>query len=450
MTVVRLPNGWRPRPYQMRLWRYLERGGKRAVAVWHRRAGKDEVGLHRTAVAAFERVGVYWHMLPEAAQARKAIWEAVNPHTGLRRIDEAFPEAVRADTRSTDMFIRFVNGSTWQVVGSDNFNSLVGSPPVGIVFSEYSLAKPSAWDFLRPILAENGGWALFIYTARGRNHGHALYEVAKSNPSWFAELLTVDDTRAIGPEVIAEERASGMSEDMIQQEYYCSFEAAIPGSYYGHLINAAEREGRIGDFPHDPRRLVHTCWDLGWSDDTAIWFYQVYPDGLRWIDYYAAHGQPVEHYAEALHARPYRYGDHWVPHDAKPKTLASGGRSIVEQAFACGLNMRLTPNLGVQDGIQAVRLMLPRCWFDAEKCKDGIEALRQYHREWDQDRRAFKDSPAHDWSSHAADAFRYGAVAYRAVRPPAPPPAPPRGVMQMTWNEAAALLDREQSERRRI
>ena len=169
MDII-LPNRWRPRDYQRRLWDYLETGGKRAVAVWHRRAGKDEVCLHWAACAAMQRVGNYWHMLPEASQARKAIWDAINPHTGRRRIDEAFPPSIRVGQRDDDMRIKLASGSVWQVVGSDNFNSLVGSPPTGLVFSEYSLTNPAAWDYLRPILAENGGWCVFMMTPRGRNH----------------------------------------------------------------------------------------------------------------------------------------------------------------------------------------------------------------------------------------------------------------------------------------
>jgi phage terminase large subunit len=209
MEII-LPNGWRPRDYQRRLWHYLENGGKRAVAVWHRRAGKDEVCLHWAACAALQRVGNYWHMLPEASQARKAVWDAINPHTGRRRIAEAFPSSIRVGQRDEDMKINLANGSTWQLVGSDRFDALVGSPPIGLVFSEYSLTNPGAWDYLRPILAENGGWAVFMLTPRGRNHAWTLYDKARLQPGWFAELLTVDDTKAIGADVIAAERASGM------------------------------------------------------------------------------------------------------------------------------------------------------------------------------------------------------------------------------------------------
>ena len=171
MDII-LPYHWAPRPYQQKLWEYLKAGGTRAVACWHRRSGKDEVGLHHTACMAHRRVGNYWYMLPQYSQARKAMWDAINPHTQKRRIDEAFPQEIRRTTRDQEMQIVFKNGSTFQLVGSDNFNSLVGSPPVGLVFSEYALSDPSAWGYLRPILLENGGWAIFNSTPRGRNHGN--------------------------------------------------------------------------------------------------------------------------------------------------------------------------------------------------------------------------------------------------------------------------------------
>jgi phage terminase large subunit len=170
MATITLPHKWSPRPYQKRLWSYLEGGGKRAIEIAHRRWGKDDVALHWAACAAMQRPASYWHMLPNYSQARKAIWTAVNPHTGKRRIDEAFPAAIRSATLENEMFIRFKNGSTWQVIGSDNYDSLVGTPPAGIVFSEWARANPASWGYLAPILLENDGWALFITTPIGRNH----------------------------------------------------------------------------------------------------------------------------------------------------------------------------------------------------------------------------------------------------------------------------------------
>jgi phage terminase large subunit len=406
MDII-LPNQWQPRRYQRRLWSYLEKGGKRAVAVWHRRAGKDEVCLHWAACAAIQRVGNYWHMLPEASQARKAVWDAINPHTGRRRIDEAFPPSIRMGQRDDDMRIKLVNGSVWQVVGSDNFNSLVGSPPTGLVFSEYSLTNPAAWDYLRPILAENGGWCVFMMTPRGRNHAWKLYEIARSRPDWFAQLLTVDETKAIAPDIVADERASGMSEDMVAQEYYCSFDAALPGAYYGKLLRAADTEQRIGRVPWAPDAVVHTAWDLGIGDCTAIWFAQVVGHETRLIDYYESFGVGLDHYAKILREKPYVYGEHILPHDAQVADLSTG-RSRLQTLATLGIAGRVLPREpNIEDGINAVRNLLPRCWFDAEKCGRGIEALRQYRCDYDAERKIYSARPRHDWTSHAADAFRY-------------------------------------------
>jgi len=196
---IRLPNNWVPRPYQRAAWDYLERGGRHAEIVWHRRAGKDELCLHRTAVAAFERTASYWHMLPDYAQARKAIWMSVNPHTGRRRIDEAFPQELRRATREHEMQIEFVNGSTWQVVGSDRFDSLVGAAPAGIVYSEWALANPNARAYFRPIIAENRGWQIFITTPRGRNHALTTLKAARKTPGVFAQVLDAGETGVFTP-----------------------------------------------------------------------------------------------------------------------------------------------------------------------------------------------------------------------------------------------------------
>src|SRR5262245_47972344 len=246
---IRLPhNDWRPRGHQLGLWGYLEGGGTRASEVWHRRSGKDEVCLHWTAVAAHQRVASYWHMLPEYAQGRKAIWTAVNPHTGIRRIDEAFPHALRANTNDQEMFIRFRCGSTWQVVGSDRYDAAVGSPPAGIVFSEWALSNPAAWAYLAPILAENGGWAIFITTSRGRNHAKTLHDMARANAMWHAQTLTVDDTGFPKHLVEAQREeyhaifGQEAGDALIEQEYYCSFEAAVLGSYWGKELAKLERD----------------------------------------------------------------------------------------------------------------------------------------------------------------------------------------------------------------
>ena len=432
----RLHGDWYTQPHQDAAWRYLRAGGLRACLVWHRRAGKDDVALHWTFEALTERVGNYWHMLPQAEQARKAIWEAINPHTGRRRIDEAFPLEARRRTVNNQMTIEFVNGSIWQVVGSDNYNALVGSPPVGVVFSEWSLADPSAWAYLRPILRENGGWALFIYTPRGRNHGLTLYESAKRAQGWFYEVLSADATGVFSQQELELEKAELVSEyglelgeSFFEQEYHCSFDAANIGAVYAMALRRCEQRGGICPVGYDPNYQVHTAWDFGFGDSTAIWWWQLLPGPrVHVLDYYANSGQDIQHFCEAIHGRKIEfgatgkirlgepiakhehravwvYGEHYVPHDGAVKTLAAGGRSIGDQAYGMNVPMTVIPATSQVNQISAARKTIEYCAFDMVRCEQGLNALRSYHFPWDKERRTLGDSPVHDWSSHGSDAF---------------------------------------------
>ncbi len=439
---IDIPRGWVPRADQSALWDYLERGGKRAVCVAHRRWGKDDVALHFTATQMIERPGNYWHMLPQYNQARKVVWDALNPKTGKRRIDEAFPRRVRAKTREQEMFIELRNGATWQLVGSDHYNSLVGSAPVGIVFSEYAVADPMAWAYLRPILAANEGWALFIYTPRGANHGKSLYDFARQNMeeghssegkgargvsphnTWFATLLAADRTPVFTPDRLNQERRELLAEfgetegEMIfLQEYYCSFEGMARGAYYAKQLKAARLEGRITAVPHAAGHEVYTFWDLGMDDSTSIWFMQAIGRELRFIDYYEAQGEGLSHYAQVLKAKPYVYGDHYMPHDADVRELGTG-----TSRKATAENLGIRPVIVVQrardtqavlSGIEAGRNIMSQCWFDERKCARGIAALEGYRCEYDQERKKLADHPLHNWCSHGADAFRTCASGFR-------------------------------------
>ena len=416
MAEVRI--SLKARPYQQPLIDWFRGGGKRAACVWHRRAGKDEVALHWTAVSAARKPAVYWHMLPQAEQARKAIWDAVNPHTGKRRLDEVWPEAFIASKREDIMQLKLRNGAIWQVVGSDNYNSLIGSPPYGVVFSEWAVADPMAWDYIRPILAENGGWAIWPYTPRGQNHGYDLFEAARRNPAWFCERLSIEDTGAIPMSVVDEERASGALEELIKQEYWCSFVAPNSGSYYGQQMNDAEQEGRVLAIKPSSVVGVTTAWDLGIGDTTAIWFAQVVGMEVHLIDYLCAAGQPLEYYVRELEKRAetmgYRYVEHLLPHDAEARELGTGVTRI-ETLRALNLKgpLRIVDRHRVEDGINAARVMLPHCWFDEERCKDGIKALRSYRRAYDDKARTFSHRPLHDWASNGSDSFRYLSMGLR-------------------------------------
>lgn len=443
----------------MAAWSYLESGGRHAELIWHRRSGKDEIALHRAAVAAFERPANYWHMLPLAVQVRKAIWEAVNPHTGRKRIDEAFPHALRETTREQEMFIRFRNGATWQALGSDNYQSFIGSPPAGIVYSEWAQSNPSSRAYLRPILAENNGWQIFISTPRGKNHAYRTFEAARKQPGAFTQLLTALDTSVFSAAQLEAERAAYIAdfgEDMgsalYEQEYMCRFEAAILGAYYGRELMRAREEGRITSVPYDESMPVYTAWDLGYDDDCVIWFFQVARGEIHVIDYYYNHGKDVDFYCTVLNDRGYEYAQFagkpflWLPHDAKAKTLAAKGKSVQQQFLDNGYASRLVPNLSVQDGIQAVRKTFTRLYLDDERCADGIEALTQYRREWDEDRKMFRDQPVHDWTSHPSDAMRYLAIAWQTeMEAKAPEPTRWRTATDMTFNEIRDMVARRRT-----
>jgi hypothetical protein len=389
MTDITIPHNWTPRDYQIPLFQALEQGTRRACVVWHRRAGKDATSLHLTVSQMLQRVGTYWHLLPTIAQGRKVIWDGITKEG--RKVLDAFPTELVAHRRNDEMKIELLNGSVFQVVGSDNYDSLVGSNPIGVVFSEYSLADPAAWDFVRPILSENNGYAIFIYTPRGRSHGWTLYNMAKENLEWYTSLLTVEDTGAIPLEAVEEERKAGMSEEMISQEYYCSFEAPLFGAYYADQMMAADKDERITTVSHDPALLTNTSWDLGIGDSTSVWFYQLLRNGERhYIDYYEASGESLSHYVKVLQSKPYVYDEHLFPHDVKARELIAG-KTREEVLKGLGVKPVVIKQHRVDDRIEATRNMLSQCWFDAKKCER-------------------ESKPVHDWASHGADAFGYGAM----------------------------------------
>lgn len=388
--------------------------------------------LHHNACAAFEQRGNYWYMLPEYAQCRKAVWDAVNPHSGRKRIDEAFPKKIRLKTLEQEMKIVFLNGSTFQLMGSDNYNALVGSTPVGVTFSEYALSNPSSWGFIRPIVLENNGWAIFNSTPRGKNHFHKMMQMAEKSDKWFSQTLTVADTNIFSNEDLLEELRELQDEHgetygkaIWLQEYYCSFEAAIPGSIWGEAIaNVTQREG-VREVEHLEGFPVHTAWDLGRDDDTAVWFYQVIGNELHIIDYYADNFREIPFYAQMLRDKTekygYQYGVHWVPHDAVPTRLGMGGKSMMQQFIDEKVGQfAVVPNMGKDKGIQAARATFKLCYFDREKTFAGLEHLKSYHRKYDEKTKTFSEQPEHDQSSHAADAWRYLSLSWKLSKQQVP------------------------------
>jgi hypothetical protein len=428
---VQLPNGWKPRWYQRPLWDYLEKGGKRAIGFWHRRAGKDDVLLHRTAIAAFERPATYWTALPEYAQARKALWNAVDPHTGKRRIDQAFPQELRQSTNEQEMFIRFVNGSTWQLVGSDRYDSLVGAGVAGVTFSEFALANPSAWGYIRPMLEENNGWAAFITTPRGNNHAKAMLDLAKTDPRWFAEVLSIEDTGALTKQqqddALAEYKAMyglDFGRAMFEQEYLCSFSGAMVGAYWGAEMNKAEREGRICDFEIDWTQPVHTAWDLGKAKNNPVWCFQVIGGKPKIVDFYQPESDDLGDWVKWLDDKGYK-GTDYVPHDIIVTEWGSK-RTRLEIMQGMGRKPKRLPMVPVADGLQAGRETINRAMFrDTERVQAGIDGLKNYRRDWDDERKTFREIPVKDWAEHIGSSFRYLGLAWRDASPVPQKPKPP-------------------------
>jgi hypothetical protein len=293
----------------------------------------------------------------------------------------------------------------------------VGANPIHVTFSEWALSKPTAWDFIRPILLENDGTAAFIYTPRGKTHGYTIYNMAKDNPDWYCETLTIEDTKALPMSAIADERAAGMPEDLIQQEYWCSFTANNAGSFYGEDIDQLRQLNLLIPFAFSYEDC-YTHWDIGFTDSTAIWVWRFRPDGgIDVVDCYEASGLSVNHYVEWLASKPYTYKAHFLPHDGNDSRFKfATGLTIREQIMAALKNIRITPKLKINDGIQATRVLLNRkTRIHATNCKNGILALENYQREYDEDKKIFSKTPKHDWSSHYADAFRYMAVSVAAL-----------------------------------
>jgi hypothetical protein len=454
-SQIQVPVDWHPRDYQKPLWDKIIGGEvKRACVVWHRRAGKDHEAINMCAVSMFKRPGIYWHILPTYTQGKKAIWNGVD-NDGRHFIDY-IPKQAIARKRNDDMLIEFnedVGGAFYQVIGGDNPDRIVGANPVGVVFSEYSLMNPAAWDLIRPVVNANDGWAVFIFTPRGYNHGWKMLQGAKESDRWFTETLDITQTRkhdgtpVVTEEDVLEEIRMGMPEELARQEYYCDFSAPLVGAYYGKELDQAGRDGRISadikwrkDFP------VSTCWDLGIRDTMVIWFYQVIGDWIHWIDYYAAVGEGIEHYAKVLENKPYVYKQHFAPHDVKKRELGTGA-TILKTAADLGLRFRPVPRTrNIEDDINACRLVIARSRFNPETCEHGLEALRHYRKEWDIKNRVWSARPIHDWTSHPADAFRTGAVAMPRVVLTIPEQA--RFPDTETWDEALREHDRSVAEER--
>lgn len=403
------------RPYQIPMLDALEnKGYKRVLAVLPRRAGKDIAAWNYCIRECLKRTQSIYYVFPTYAQARKVIWQGIT-NDGMQFLD-FIPHDLIERTNSSDMTIRFKNGSLLSLVGSDNYNNLMGTNPSGIVFSEYALQDPRAYQFLRPILAANGGWALFISTPRGKNHLYTLYELAKQSDDWFCYKMTVEETGHIPLREIERERGEGlMSEDLIQQEYYCSFEMGIEGAFYTKYLDKMRLSGQIGQVPWESSFKVNTAWDIGVRDSTSIIFFQTIGQTVRIIDYYEKNKEGLEHYVQVLESKPYSYNKHIAPHDIRVREFGSGITRF-EKARQLGIKFTIADDVGIFDGIEAVRSTFSRIWIDQEKCAKFINAIENYRQEYDAKKQVYKAMPLHNYASHASDSLRYLCISLPKMR----------------------------------
>lgn len=404
---------FKPREYQKpiidALW---NKGYKRVLAIWPRRAGKDILAFQVCIRMAMRKVQTIFYVFPTFASGRRILWDAIT-NDGFRVLDYC-PEEI-ATRNEQQMRLKFNNGSVIQIIGSNDFDqSLVGTNPQFIVFSEYSLQDPRAYQFARPILTANNGSALFLSTPRGHNHLWDLYEIARNHPKeWFVSKLTVDDTKHIDYESIKREIESGeISESFAKQEYWTSFDEGQDGFFYATIIDKMKLNNQIGNVPYEPGFPVITAWDLGINDPTVIVFAQLIGKSVHIFDYYSASGRDIGHFARYVLDKPYRYLKHFPPHDIMA-TEQGTGLTRREMYKQLGLNFSESYNIGILDGIELVKAKLPTMWIDETKCKDLIKHLQNYSQEWDSARGRYREIAKHDQHSHAADAMRYLCVALK-------------------------------------
>lgn len=399
-----------PRPLQRELHALADQHRFGAI-VCHRRFGKTVFAvtqLQKGAVTCERPRPRFAHIFPTYRQAKAVGWDYAKYYSG---------PIPGHDPNESELRIDYPNQGQYRMFGADNPDALRGLYFDGVVLDEFGLMPPGIFsEVVRPALSDRQGWALFLGTPNGKNQFYNVVQQAKSGgPDWFFAEYKASQTGILKAEELASARQQ-MTVDEYEQEYECSFEASVKGAVYAREIAQARVDGRITRVPYDPTVLVETAWDLGVGDATAIWFFQTLTTGeVRVIDYYESKGQGLQHYAGVLNAKPYSYGIHWGPHDIAVREFTTG-RARIEAARDLGLHFRACENSRLEDGVNAARMLLPKCWFDAQKCEQGIEALQHYR--WDYNTRIheYKALPVHDWASHGADAFRTFALKQRTPK----------------------------------
>jgi phage terminase large subunit len=403
MEVRRIELDYSPRPH---FQPYHDRSQRWSCLVAHRRAGKTVATINdkiRRAIAEAKPDGRYAYIAPLYNQAKDIAWSYL----------KHYASPILADSpNETELRVDLLNGARIRLYGADNPDRLRGIYLDGVTLDEFGDMKPSIWtDVLRPALSDRRGWATFIGTPKGKNAFWDVWSNALSDGSWFHLMLRASETGLIAQDELAEARRQ-MGEDQYAQEYECSFEAAIKGAFYAEELRRAESDGRIANIPIERAVPVHTGWDLGVTDSTAIWFIQCVGKERRLVDYYESSGVGLDHYAQVLKDKGYVYGQHYFPHDVQVKELGNQGLSRVDTLRGLGITAEVVPASSVMDGINATRRMLDQCWIDKTRCERGLEALKQYRREYDDNLKDWKQRPLHDWTSHGADALRTFATGY--------------------------------------
>lgn len=389
---------------------FHDRTQRWACLVAHRRAGKTVATINDAIMRAVrdgKPDGRYAYIAPLYNQSKDIAWAYLKHFAYPLLADSPNESELRCD---------LINGARIRLYGADNPDRLRGIYLDGVILDEFGDMKPAIWtDVLRPALSDRKGWATFIGTPKGKNEFYDVYRRAIDDDEWYAMMLKASETHLVDSRELADALVA-MGQDTYDQEYECSFDAAIKGAFYADELRRAEEEGRIGRIPVDRGMPVDTAWDLGVSDSTAIWFVQALGKERRVVDYYEASGVGLDHYAQVLKDKGYVYRDHYLPHDIAIRELSTG-KSRLDTLRAFGIEAQVGEQSSVMDGINAVRRLLDQCWFDRERCDRGLEALKAYRREYDDKLKDWKLRPLHDWSSHGADAFRTYATGFADPRP---------------------------------
>ena len=409
--VERIDLGYTPRPFQKLLHIRLKRFN---VLVCHRRFGKTVFSIMEMidqALRCEEKNPQYAYIAPTYGQAKRVAWEYIKDFT--RHLPNAKPN--EADLKVVIPRPDRGDKITIMLLGAENPDSLRGIYLDGVILDEYAQCDPTIWgQVIRPALSDRKGWGIFIGTPKGQNHFYDIYNQAKGLPNWHVAVYRASETKVVDEEELLEARQT-MTPEEYDQEYECSFSAALMGAYYGKYINDLEAQNQIGNVPYDMAVPVSTFWDLGISDTTAIWFVQHVGNEIHVIDYIEEAGKGLEYYASVIKGKPYVYEEHYIPHDGAARELGTGV-TRQETLLNYGLRTTIVPRQSVADGINAVRLALPKMWFDSLKCAKGIASLKNYQRKWDAKNKMFLDSPLHDWSSNGADALRMFGLTFNPAR----------------------------------